>query len=140
MELTLRQASEKSGKSVDALRRAIKAGRLTATMGEKGYVIDQYALDDFATKPAADTAQVTKQLAAKVETLTAALEAAQVELTAAQRRIDELERDKEHQSLTIDVIRDTLAAFTRTRPALDATPTAPKRRPWRWRGGGMANP
>jgi chromosome segregation ATPase len=140
MELTLRQASEKSGKSVDALRRAIKAGRLTATMGEKGYVIDQRALDDFATKPAADTAQVTKKLNVEVDALTAALEAAQVELTAAQRRIDELERDKDQLARAFEVMTDSFAASSRSRPALDATPTAPKRRPWRWRGGGMANP
>jgi len=131
MDYTLRQASEKSGKSVDALRRAIKAGRLTATMGEKGYVIDQYALDDFDAKPAAEISQVTKQLAAEVETLTATLE-------AAYRRIDELERDKEQLSRAFEVMTDSIAASTRSRPALDATPTAPKRRPWRWRSEPLA--
>jgi uncharacterized coiled-coil protein SlyX len=134
MELTLRQASEKSGKSVDALRRAIKAGRLTATMGEKGYVIDQYALDDFATKPAADTAQVTKKLNVEVDALTAALEAAQVELTAAQRRIDELEADKAQLSRAFEVISDTLASQNRRGHPLMLEAEPRKRRLWR-RGG-----
>ena len=134
MDYTLRQASEKSGKSVDALRRAIKAGRLTATMGEKGYVIDQYALDDFDAKPAAEISQVTKQLA-EISQVTKQLAAT---LEAAYRRIDELERDKEQLARAFEVMTDSIAASTRSRPALDATPTAPKRRPWRWRGEPLA--
>lgn len=136
MAHSIREAAELTGRSTDAIRRAIRAGKLHAELDANGrYQIQADTLAAWIGRPAADKADEIQAWQLELDETRAALATLQGELDAAQRTIYEqselLTRERAAADAALESQRVTTAALAALTRRLDALEAGPTRQGWR---------